>query len=609
MKRVNKLAAAITLALGAGAMAPGANAEIYLKSNGVGDALIFPVYNGYVDNYFTISNSSNQWIQGHLRFRGATWCTELRDFDVMLSPGDVFLFRVADFVADSADETVKWEIDQSLDIRNFQYTGHVQSCGSQANCMNPNDRLIEPVCPAPSASSRPNQAECDHQATVGYIEFIGEAVLDNMTPAIMNDLLNPSLPSSDRNKLYQDTLYQGIGTNTWKWSDAPAFETCATAFTPSTAGASASGDACDMGLSDVPNVLSGTAFIIVPGRSTGLTYNAEVFVNFRTPSGWGTHRIDNYHVVDTNYNHRDGNDSNQATMDSAVILHDESGADGNGPTPYGDYVFHFVDDAATPDDRIDETLVAFNNTWGPTLADGDDYSSLLSQWGWRDTDADFRFGGNPELDDWEVQGIGDHFLPVHGISQGNSIAEIEEAIRRPYGIDASAQTFTSYYFDGSGLANGNALTSWYFVHFMTKYFYGEEINYWNINPVTLNNYIREASRRLVQMGKPVTLEIWDINEVPGTITRQGCISPDPCSIQADAVLAHELTFFGIDWFKQVFNTGVASSFTHGRVVISAVDNNPRVTTGGNPDRAIPMRAYTFESGGADIIGQWRLMNH
>lgn len=601
MKRLNKLAAAVAVALSLGVSAPGANA-IVVDDNGMGDALIFPVFNGYVDNYYTISNNSINWIQGHLRFRGAAWSAEVRDFDVILSPGDVFVFRLADLVADN--DLIPWEIDQSLDPKNFAYTGQTYNCGSVQNCLEPNARLITPACP-PVAGAPASQAECTHQATVGYVEFFGEAVLDNMTHEIMADLLNANLASTSRNKPYQDALYAKTGTNAWRWSAAPGWDACVTLPTTTLAGVNGSGGRCDMGLSDVPNVLTGTAFITLPGRSQGVAYNAEALVDFRTESGWGTHRIDNYHVADALYNHRSGNASAEAVMDSAVIVHDEGGADGNGPTPYGDYVYHFLDDPS-PDDRADEVRISFNNTWGPTLADGDDYSSVMATRAHRDTQDMLVIGGNSERDDWEVPGMGSHYLPVIGnVSQGNSIGEVEEAIRE------KGQYFSTYYMTAGKGLGGDGLNSWFFTHFPTKFFYGEDANYYG--QTTLDNYIRRAVATLLKLGKPMSLEIWDINEVPGGQSRTGCISPDPCATQTEAALNYELSFYGVDWFKQVFNTGVASSFTHGRVVVrpnvnfTAADE-PRITAGGNPDWAWPMDSYAFESGGSEVIGQWRSMN-
>jgi len=546
MKRVNKLAAAIALALSAGVVAPNANAEIELKSNGVGDALIFPAYEGRIDNYFTISNSSNQWVQGHLRFRGAAWTAEMRDFDVILSPGDVFVFRLVDLDGDGQQE-----IDQSLDTKNFQYTGQVYSCGAVNNCLELNTRLIEP------AKTVVSDADYEHQRLVGYVEFYGEAVLDNMTQAIMADLLSTNPNAA--NKPYQDELYARIGTNAWRWSDAAEFDACTTPPSSTRAGLDAASGRCNMGLSDVGNWLSGTAFLLIPGMSQGLAYNAEALVNFRTNAVDVDHRIENY------------------PGDDAVILHHESGEYGSGVSPVGDYVYHFMPEG--DEDRQDESRISFNNTWGPTLADGDDYYlGALRDYDLFDVD-----------DDWDDR-----------LTVPNSIAEVEEAIR------AGGQTFTSYYFAGGSLG-GNALNSYFFVHFPSKYYYAESPTYYGQS--TQSAYIQEAVKVMMRTAKPLNVEIWDINEVPGGQTVGGCISPDPCAIVTAASLGHELSFFGVDYFKTVFNTSTAQAFTNGRVVLSAQVNDPRRSVmGSRADLAFPMMGYTFEAGGADVIGNWRSMN-
>lgn len=560
MKRVNKLAAAIALALSAGVVAPNAGA-IELKSNGLGDALIFPAYEGRIDNYFTVSNSSNQWIQGHLRFRGAGWTAELRDFDVILSPGDVFVFRLADLDGDGQQE-----IDQSLDPKNFAYTGQTYSCGAVSNCLELNTRLIEPV------KSVVSETDYEHQRLVGYVEFYGESVLTGMTQAIMADLLSASPNSA--NKPYQDELYARTGTNAWRWSDAPEFDACFTPGSSTRAGLDAGNSRCDMGLGDVGNWLSGSAFLLIPGRSSGLAYNAEAFVDFRTAEN--THRINNYRRL--NYVAL----SSWVGANDAVILHHESGEYGSGTSPVGDYVYHYIPEG--DEDRFDESRISFNNTWGPTLADGDDYYVSTAEY----------------VDLFDTEDYWDDRF-----DNDNSIVEVEEA------ITTAGQTFTSYYFANGRLA-GSALNSWYFVLFPTKYYYGEDRDYWRatVTSNSVDEYIKLAVRKLLSLGKPLNVEIWDINEVPGGQTVGGCISPDPCAIVTSASLGHELSFFGVDYFKTVFNTSTAQSFTSGRVVVDAKYKGSRPNSlGSNIVYAFPMLGYTFESGGADVIGQWRSMNH
>lgn len=74
-----------------------------------GDNLVFSYYDirtkaqggpGLSDNYFTVINKDDdEWIQAHVRVRTGQCSVELLDFDVLLSPNDVFtfdLFQAAD---------------------------------------------------------------------------------------------------------------------------------------------------------------------------------------------------------------------------------------------------------------------------------------------------------------------------------------------------------------------------------------------------------------------------------------------------------------------------------------------------------------------------------
>jgi len=342
MKKLHKLAAAVAVAAGI-ALSPQSQA-IELETNGLGDTLLFPVFAagaGMYENYFTISNSSANWIQGHLRFRGAAWSAELLDFDVILSPGDVFVFRLADVDGDGM-----WEVDGKLDPKNFQYTGMVFTCTGAGNTYSPcidASPMLEPDAAGVDAAKKAGIADIEQQINLqrrwGYVEFIGEAVLNGMTPAIMT-VLTSGNPGNDWVN-YVTSNGNGRGTNTWRWSDAAgSFRACPN-------------NPCDRGLSDVPNVLSGTAFITMPGESGGLAYNAEALINFRT--GEYEHRVENYPPVNT-------------ARDAVILHHESASSPVDGTSPWGDYVYGF-----TGENRADERVISFNNTWGPTLADGDDY--------------------------------------------------------------------------------------------------------------------------------------------------------------------------------------------------------------------------------------------
>jgi len=67
-----------------------------------GQVIIFPFYdvrNGTTGQYFSITNTSEKnWVQGHIRFRSGKYSVEVLDFDVILSPNDVFTFWILDDV-------------------------------------------------------------------------------------------------------------------------------------------------------------------------------------------------------------------------------------------------------------------------------------------------------------------------------------------------------------------------------------------------------------------------------------------------------------------------------------------------------------------------------
>jgi len=91
------LAMVFTIALAGTAMAMSAPAS----SETPGQALVFGYYDtrlesdggpGLTDNYFTVVNTVNYYTQAHVRVRTGTTSIELLDFDVIMTPYDVFAF-------------------------------------------------------------------------------------------------------------------------------------------------------------------------------------------------------------------------------------------------------------------------------------------------------------------------------------------------------------------------------------------------------------------------------------------------------------------------------------------------------------------------------------
>jgi len=682
MRKINKLAAAIAVAVGVGA-ASTANAVIELKPNGRGDALLFPIYHGFFENYFTISNIENAWIQGHIRFRGAAWSGELRDFDVILSPGDVMVFRVADIDGDG-----EWEIDQTLDPKNFQYTGMFADANMPFTCQDTNGPIVGcmessgGLIPSPdlviSASPKITFKDMitdgviNYQRHAGYVEFIGEAVLDGMTKPLMSTLL-----TSAGNPL-QTKVFNQRGTTAWVWSDADGSR-----------GGVPWGD--DRGLSDVPNALSGTAFITYPGWSHGLAYNAETLVNFRTATcggdssstgdsslpgddlgcvtyAHGNHRIDNYRIgsgdtfaggyvnpvlpngrraiiaANSTPHPMEGTKGitfNPIAENRAVIVHNENGIVGNAgnPSPDGDYIYWWGNDGV-PENRCDEKSIAFNNTWGPTLADGDDYemsrsfinvsspfpqndelppaSQTMTNNKWDQTGIlnangnpwDLRWttaipgvtcgplgtGGPASLDDFDCNWQGVLQLPPY-----NSVAEVEEAIR-----DAG-QTFTAYYMDGDifdksgrglgrndGISSNTSLTTQFVSFFPTKFFgfefhsatSGCPIIPASFTPATLEGFIANRAIVMTQYPKLANVQVWDIEENPiGFQTSNQCISPSTlaeCFTATQNInFPFEVGIMGINDVKGIIAPGIPGSRL-GRAVFDLLGGSDKLGTATAP---------------------------
>jgi len=635
MKKLHKLAAAVAVAAGI-ALSPQSQA-IELETNGMGDALLFPVFAagaGWFENYFTINNSSADWIQGHLRFRGAAWSAELLDFDMILSPGDVFVFRLADVDGDGL-----WEVDGRLDRRNFQYTGMVFECTDPngtiiSPCINP-DNMLEPnaagITQATTAGLAGMAAQIALQRSWGYVEFIGEAVLQGMNDNIMNVLMSGNPGDAWVN--YVTTNGNGRGTNAWRWSDAAGdgtnnplnrFRSCIPVGT---------NNPCDRGLGDVLNVLSGTAFITLPGQVSGVAYNAEALIDFRT--GANAHRLENYDRRNT----LGGLGNANLAPQNAVILHHESaGSPANGFTPFGDYVYGCC--GVGEENRDDEAVISYNNTWGPTLADGDDYLPTSIVGGAPDRSVipglPFPAGSvantpGPGDDAFDAlrrppYGPVTTVVPTWAQPFRNSISEVEMAIRNASvgqndvftlllrGVDnVRGQVFSSYYSDNDrfdkspgGQSGSGDLNSSFLGFFPTKFFYAENSVLVRALNQTHQNYINLSVIRMLQMAKPIAVEVWDSTERPCTCTNTK-ISPARTE-SCDRALGQEVNTWDIDWLKQSFTDGGCPTYRNGRTVIT-------LGTNGSPTplltRAVgdgyPGLLYTFDITNTGNLAHWRSM--
>ena len=639
--KIKKIVAAAGVALTLGIASQAANAVIELEHDARGDALLFPLVvglNGF-ENYYAISNSAPEWIQGHIRFRGAAWCGELLDFDVLLSPGDVFVFRIADVDGDG-----EWEIDQTLDRHNFQYTGLLEAddqpemglrtstCVSLADgstkhkCMDPNYALIPEKKLLDAGVSEEHIA---HQKNMVHFEFIGEAVLNNLNvlgPNLMPILLS-GVPGTWAR--YQTDVFSGRGTSAWKWSNAANnFAT----YQPTSQNPDWIGD---RGLRDVGNWLSGVGFISTVGMGMGVAYNAEALVNFRTEIN--QHRVENYRVDKLGQ----PLNSNTKAADSAVIVHDENGAGLSfGPPPFGDYLYRIDDNpdlSLRNNEDAFESRISFNNTWGPTLADGDDYDMTRcgGEWGLGNvysTKAPRVLGdptsltpvnlrrtlgtgckvddmwfeascGVPEnqFDDWDQRTITGSAAVSLSTKQGvNSLAEVEEAIR------VGGQNFGGYYFDdaapGPDHRSSHSFETWFSVWAPTKFFYAEEVRKSTLcgggiylpeitgpaAAAATTYQVRAITSLLTFNPKDFAVDVWNIEEKPwcggGFTQGSDCISPftaEQCASitinpNCNKVCGEQQCFFPISYLKDIttnLTESEKSTFRVGRTEMLPTNND------------------------------------
>jgi len=667
MKKLHKLAAATAIALSLGGLSPYASAigfvphGMTVSSDLRGDTLLFPVFYGRGENFYTISNNSGSWVQGHLRFRGAAWSGELLDMDIILSPGDVFVFRLADIDGDG-----HWELDQSLDPLNFRYSGMLSNCGPgpylpsettppstavvKQNCMDPKFKLV----PLPKVDNGVNGGgitaeRIDYHVHNGYIEFIGEGVFDNMDHGVMGQMIDP-INASKLAAFGQRKVGNGLGTSLWSWvvGNSPNTDALATynAVFPNTNVVRTA--------SDVTNGLGGTAFVtLVPGQDVGFSYNAESIVDFRTVRH--QHRVDNY------------------TPEPSVILHTEDAS--ANPSNFTYVYFYKEETKATQwgsniGTSNQEGRISFNNTWGPTLADGDDYDvgnpeiSVLSRL--RAVQPDGR-------DSWDVRfarGVNS------AIVAPNSIAEVEEAFRKArlrsdeagdfvnlshlltpgdgtqasWGVPfsgqltptSSGQLFTGFYFDrsvfdkacsGNGrtptaTCSNSQLQTWYFAYAPTKFFYGEDDRYW-IPPVVgtadiranmidkllgKRGYLQGAVEQVLAIPKSFSVELWDINEN----TTSGCTT-SPCVTDPNFPVYEELSVFSIANVKDKLSAegafGNLASWDMGRLLLGVSDADNTCTSTTIPlgndlcERTFPVVIYGFDMNLTTAsVNNWRAMH-
>jgi hypothetical protein len=207
----------------------------------------------------------------------------------------------------------------------------------------------------------------------------------------------------------------------------------------------------------------------------------------------------------------------------------------------------------------------------------------------------------------------------NGLPSQNSITEVEMAIRSAQlsqrkiftdaGLSPVGQIFTSFYFDASGTQSTRdiplPLHSYYLGFFPTKYFHSELPR-----PVCgAANYLRTRVIDMLQRAKPITVEVWNTDEVSCTCSTGG-ISPSPVTSSAcSLVLGYELNLWDIDWMKRSFTDGNCPGYKNGRTVVTLGTSVTRPGENVSLADGYPGLIYNFEmSSTGNTLTNWRSMH-
>lgn len=250
--KLKPLGAALAVAMGATFAIPAVHA-VNIAEDGLGEVLIFPYYtvrNGF-DTNINITNTSDKTVAFKIRFREGENSRDARDFNVVLSPRDVWNGtvtlapngEVARFrTADTSCTAPQLPIDlgngvRAVDFTNLDYTGPQNDFGSQGL-----DRTKE-----------------------GYIEII-------------------QMGHASAGAENSETAFNGVPFNAKHVQGVP--RDCGavrTAFTPAAQGGTLP-ETVRTFLEPV-NVLKGTASLIDAGSGKGMSFEPVVLANFFNPAG------------------------------------------------------------------------------------------------------------------------------------------------------------------------------------------------------------------------------------------------------------------------------------------------------------------------------------
>jgi len=158
---------------------------------GPGDFLIFTYYDtrsvaegglGLTDNYFTVINSSEDWVQSHVRIRTGDCSVELLDFDVLQSPKDVFVFDIyPDGGITFASCDTNTLVDSGFNL-NFDADGDgTDDCFILSSATFPEMLSLITTCGDCETGAAITTAEAEALVKKGYVEVIEEGYVKPKT--------------------------------------------------------------------------------------------------------------------------------------------------------------------------------------------------------------------------------------------------------------------------------------------------------------------------------------------------------------------------------------------------------------------------------------------
>jgi hypothetical protein len=153
--------------------------------SGPGDALLFTYYDvrseadgglGLTDNYFTVINTSTQWVQSHVRIRTGDCSVEILDFDVLQSPRDVFAFDLyedqGEIVFASCDSNTR--VDSGFTLNFDRDNDGTDDCFVLSSGTFPAMLSLITTCGDCATGNAVTTTEARELAKKGYVEVIEE---------------------------------------------------------------------------------------------------------------------------------------------------------------------------------------------------------------------------------------------------------------------------------------------------------------------------------------------------------------------------------------------------------------------------------------------------